>query len=128
MATSPQFAATPNIGSNVLSSSANASYTSPTNTVTVATAGANGTKIEEVVFIGTGTTVAGVVGLFLYDGTTYHFFDSILVSVITPSTTQTPFRQANTYSNLELKSGWTLVAASFVSSQLINVVATGGDL
>ncbi len=128
MATSPQFAATPNIGSNVVSSSANASYTAPTNTVTIVVAGSNGTKIEEVVFIGTGTTVAGVIGLFLYDGSTYHFYDSVVINAITPTTAVPPFRQVNSYGNLELKSGWTLVAATFVGSQLVNIVATGGDL
>jgi hypothetical protein len=95
MATSPQFAATPNIGSNPLSATADSSYTAPTHTVTIVTAGANGTKIEEIDFIGIGTTVAGVVGLYLYDGSTYHFFDSIAVTAVTPSTTQIPFRQTN---------------------------------
>jgi hypothetical protein len=128
MATSPQFAATPNIGSNVLSATQDSSYTAPTHTVTIVTAGSNGTKIEEVDFVGTGTTVAGAVALYLYDGSVYHYFDTVLISAVTPSTILAPFRQANLYPNLELKSGWSLVATSFAPSQFINVLAFGGDL
>lgn len=132
MATSSQFAATPNIGSAVLSATANAASTAGTptasSTATIATAGASGTKIEELVFIGTGVTVAGLVQVFLFDSSAYHFYDALVIPVVTPSTTQAPFRQVNGYSNLELKSGWTLVCCSTVASQLINVVASGGDL
>lgn len=127
MSTQPGFAATPGAGSNVLSASADSSYTAPTHSVVIYTAGGNGSKVEEVDFIGTGTTVAGAIELYLFDGATYHHFDSVIVPVVTPSTTTAPFRAANTYFNLFLKSGWTLVATSFVASQLINVVAFGGD-
>ncbi len=128
MATSPQFAATPNVGSSILSATADTSYTAPTHTVTIITAGASGTKVEEVDFIGTGTTVAGVVQLYLYDGATYHAFYAQLITVVTPSTTQAPFFQQVTFANLELKTGWTLVATSFVASQLMNVMGFAGDL
>jgi hypothetical protein len=128
MATQPQFAATINNGSNVLSATADSSYTAPTHTVTLITAGANGSSIYEVDFYGTGTTVAGVVQLYLYDGSTYHAFASQLVTVVTPSTTQPPFSASQTFSNLSIKTGWSLVATSFVASQLINVQAFGADL
>lgn len=128
MATSPQFAATPNIGSNVLGATADTSYTAPTHTVTIITAGASGTKIEEIDLAGTGTTVAGVVQFYLFDGTTYHAWFSVQVTAVTPSTTQAPFFQQFTFANLELKTGWSLVATSFVASQLINVIGFGGDL
>lgn len=132
MATSPQFAATPNVGSAVLTATANVAALSGTptasSTATIVTAGASGTKIEELVFIGTGVTLAGLVHIFLFDSSTYHFYDAVAVSVVTPSTSVTPFRQVNPYANLELKSGWTLVCCSSVASQLINVVASGGDL
>lgn len=129
MATSPQFAATPNIGSNVLSASADSSYTAPTHAVTIVTAGANGTKIEEIDIVGIGTCVAGVVQFYLYDGATYHAWWSYLVTDTTaPSTTVAPLFYQQTFSNLELKAGWSLVATSFVANQLINIVAFGGDL
>ena len=109
-------------GTLVLSIAATAS-----STVTL-TFGTNGVKIEEVDFVGTGTTLAGVVQLYLYDGTTYHAHFSQLVTAITPSTTVIPFFQAVTFTNLEIPAGWSLVATSFVASQLINVIAFGGAL
>lgn len=128
MATQPQFAATPLLGSNPLSATADTSYTAPSHTVTLVTAGANGSKIEQVDFVGIGTTVAGVVQLYLYDGTTYHAFASQLVTVVTPSTTQAPFFASQFFSNLILPFGWSLVATSFVASQLINCIAYGGSM
>ena len=128
MATTPQFAASINIGSNAVSASQDSSYTSPSHAVTIVTAGANGTKIEEVVFAGIGTTVAGLVVLYLLDSSsTYHYFDSVVVTAVAPSTTASPFRIVNSYPNLFLKSGWSLMATSFSPSQFINVIAFGGD-
>ena len=128
MSTSPQFATTVNIGSNAVSASQDSSYTSPSHAVTIVSAGSNGTKIEEVVFTGIGTTVAGLVVLYLLDNSSnYHYFDSVVVTVVTPSTTASPFRVVNSYANLFLKSGWSLVATSFSNNQLINVTAFGGD-
>ena len=85
----------------------------------------NGIKIEEIDFVGAGTTVAGVCQLFLYDGTTYHAWFSQLVTVVTPSTTLAPFFQAQYFTNLEIPYGWSLVATSWVANQLLNVVAFG---
>ena len=111
----------------VLSATADTSYTAPTHTVTVFTAGLNGSRIEEVDLFGTGVTVAGVVQFFLYDGSAYHAIDSVLVTVVTPSTTQPPFVYKLTFLNLVIPSGWSLRASSWVASQLLSVVAYGGD-
>ena len=197
MALSPQYAASPVVGSSVLGATADTSYTAPTHTVTLLSAASvtvntvtvtsgsqiatvssggfpsvvagnyvqgtgipagttviavvgnslylsaaatstpgtqtltfqsNGFKVDEVDFIGAGTTVAGVCQLYLYDGTTYHAYFSQLVTVVTPSTTVAPFFQAQPFTNLEIPPGWSLVATSFVASQLLNVVAFGGSL
>lgn len=127
MATQPNFTSTAHVGSIVLSSTAETSYTAPTHAVAVFVAGGSGSKVYEIDYVGTGTTLAGIVQLYLFDGAAYHAFDSFVISAVTPSTTQAPFRQAVPYPNLILPSGWTLYAASFVASQLINVVALGGD-
>lgn len=107
----------------------------PTTTSTVVTAGANGTKIEEIVIEATTTTltpttVGGLVYIFLYDGSTYHLYDSIVITAITASTTTGPFRVNRTYSNLVFKSGWSLRASQSVSgnASLLKVHAFGGDL
>jgi hypothetical protein len=127
MATSPAFAATPNVGSTPLSSSADSSYTAPSHAVTIFTPGASGGKVDEVRFVGTGTTVAGNINIFLYDGTTYHLIDQILVPAITPSTSTPAWTFVKPYANLVVPASWTLVATSIQASQLVNVSALGGS-
>lgn len=128
MATTPQFASTPLLGSATVSATAETSYTAPTHTVTVVSAGANGSKIEQVDFAATGTTLAGFIQLYLFDGSNYHAIGSQLVTVVTPSTTTAPFFASQFFSNLILPNTWTLTAASFTASQLINVTAYGGSM
>ncbi len=134
MATDPSFAATPALGAQLLGN-AETNLQAPTTTSTVLTAGASGTKIEEIVVEASqtslvATTVAGLVYLFLYDGATYHLFDVVTVTAITASSTVAPFRARNTYTNLVLKSGWSLRASQSIAgnASVIKVHALGGDL
>lgn len=129
MSTDPQFAATINNGAQLLGA-AETSLTAPTTTSTLVTAGATGTRIEEVVVKATATTVAGLVYLFLYDGSTYHLFDDIVIAVVTQSTTVPPFRASKTFQNLMFKTGWSLRASQSISgnASLLKVHALGGDL
>lgn len=107
----------------------------PTTTSTVVTAGANGTKIEEIVIEATTTTltpttVGGLVYIFLYDGSTYHLYDAIVITAWTASATTVPFRVNRTYANLVLKNGWSLRASQSVAgnASLFKIHAFGGDL
>lgn len=130
MASDPSFAATPKVGSGLVPATADTSLTAPTNTTTIVTGGSNGTKIEELVFEGVGTTVGGIVNVFLYDGTTHHLYDQVSVGAVTVSATATAFRQVNRYVNLVLPSNtWQLRVANTVAGNvsLIKVSATGGD-
>ena len=108
MATAPAYAATPNVGSGLVPATADTSRTGPTNTTTVFTGGASGSRVEEITLVGVGTTVLGVVCLFRYDGATYHLIDEFVVTVATPSTTVAAFRTSRQYANLLLKNGDTL--------------------
>src|SRR3972149_6990574 len=99
MATDPVFASTPKVGS-ALPTTPDTSLTAPTNQVTVLTAATAGTKIEEVRVQGVGTTVAGVLNLFRYDGATYHLIDQVLITAVTSSATALAFQQTRTYANL----------------------------
>lgn len=93
------------------------------------TAVSNGIRIEEVHFVATGTTLAGQVQTYLYDGTHYHpHWNQLIPSGITPGTTQVPYLNAVQFDNLELPSGWSYVAASFTASQPIFVNAYGGSI
>jgi hypothetical protein len=134
MATDPQFASSINLGTALLGA-AETNLQAPTTTSVIVTAGANGTKIEELVIAGapttlTAATVAGQVYVFLYDGSAYHLYDSILVTAVTPSTTVAPFRVNRFYVNLILKNGWSLRASQSIvgNASLLNVFASGGDL
>lgn len=134
MATDPAFASTINNGAALLGS-AETDLIAPAQTSTILTAGASGTKIEEIVVqaakTGTlvATTVAGLVYLFLYDGSTYRLYDTIAITAITPSSTTAPFRLARPYMNLWLKSGWSLRASQSIAgnASVLEVHAFGGD-
>src|SRR5664279_4295730 len=134
MATDPAFAATVALGSALLGASAETSTLTPAQTSVIVTAGSNGTKIEEVVVQAantslTVTTVAGQVYLFLYDGSTYRLFDSILVTAVSGAATVAPFRANRLYTNLVLKSGWSLRASQSIAGNvsMLHVTAFGGD-
>lgn len=133
MATDPQFAATVQLGAALLGA-AETNLQVPTTTSVIVTAGASGTKIEEIVIQASqttlvATTAAGLVYIFLYDGTTYHLFDTGLVTAITASSTVAPFRLSKLYNNLLLKTGWSLRASQSISgnASILKVVALGGD-
>lgn len=129
MATDPAFAATPIVGTALLGN-AETSTTSPTTTSTVRTAGTNGTKIEEIVVQATATTVAGLVYIFLHDGSNYRLFDTFAVTVTTGSATAAPFRLSRTYLNLVMPSGYSLRISQSVSgnANILVAAALGGDL
>lgn len=133
MATDPSFTATILTGSALLGN-AETNLQVPTTTSTIVTAGASGSKIEEVVVEATATslvntTVAGKVYLFLYDGTTYNLWDEIVVTAITASATVQAFRASVRYANLFLPNGWSLRASQSVSgnASVLKVTAQGGS-
>lgn len=127
MATNPVFAVTPRIGSANISV-ADSSYTSPTSFATVISGGSNGTRISEIVVKCAATSAAGIVRIFLYDGSNYRLFDEIVVSAATGSATVSTNRVFVGYTSLILpSSNWSLVATTSVS-QSINVIAFGADL
>lgn len=131
MASTPSFAATPILGAGLVPGTADTSLTAPTNVTSLFTAGSSGTKVEEIVFQGVGTTVASVVNVFAYDGSTYHLIDQVLVSAVTSSTTAVAWRAVRQYTNLVLpSSSWSLRVTNTVAGNvsLIKVSAFGASL
>lgn len=129
MASDPTFTATAKIGAASVST-ANTARDGTGTVATVVTAGASGTRIEEIVVKATGDPADSVVTLFLHDGTTYFLFDEIdLGDPAAASTTVTGYRFSRTYANLVLPSDWSLRAAVTVAltSGVLNVFALGGD-
>lgn len=134
MAADPSFASVANVGA-AIPGTAETSLTAPAQAATVFTAGSSGSKIEEIVIHAVTTsltpaTVAGLVYLFVHDGTTANLFDTIPVTAVTANATTTPpFRTSRTYSNLILEAGWTLRASNSIAgnANILKVTVIGGD-
>jgi hypothetical protein len=134
MATSPAFAATPHTSAALITGT-ETDLAVPTAAVSVFAGGTNGSKIEEVVITAYFTTLvastaAGLVYLWLYNGTTYFVWDVLVVAAITPSTTTAGFRLSKPYNNLFVPSGWTLYAGQSVAANASHLIVTaqGADL
>jgi len=121
------YAVTPRIGS-VSVSTAEASYTAPTNFGTLITGVTAGTRIAEIVVKCAATSAAAVVRVFLYDGTTYYLFDEYTIAAATGSSTVLQTRVSTTYSNLVLpSSSWSIRVTTSVA-QTTHVTAFAADL
>lgn len=123
MATAPAFAATPhNAAVKVTTGETDFTGATTTNIKTVFTAGASGSKIEEISVQSDGDLADSVIEFFLYDGSVYYPFDAWDVgNPAAFSTTVAGYHESRTYENLLLQSGWSLRA-------LITVTPTAGSL
>lgn len=132
MATSAQYASTPVFGSANLTT-ADTSLTAPTTVGTVLTAGASGTRIDYIDLQGVATTVAGLINLFVFDGTNYILWQQVPVQAVTSSTTAPAFASAlssNSHANimpLNLPTGYSLRATTSVAQTGLRVTAYGGN-
>lgn len=132
MATSAQYASTPVFGSATLTT-ADTSLTAPTTVGTVLTAGASGTRIDYIDIQGVATTVAGLINLFVFDGTNYILWQQVPVQAVTSSTTAPAFQTAlssNGNANilpLTIPTGYSLRATASVAQTGIRVTAYGGN-
>ena len=131
MAASPAFVATPKVGIMAIST-ANTNRDGTGTIGTVLSAGASGSRIENVNIKATGTTTAGMVRLFIHDGSTAHLLIEIPVIAITPAATLPAFQATVSAQNsdvfpLIIPTGYSL-RASTNNAESFNVIAQGGDL
>lgn len=132
MSITAQYASTPKFGSATLTT-ADTSLTAPSTVGTIVTAGASGTRIDYIDIQGVATTVAGLINLFVYDGTTYVLWQQVPIIAITSSTTAPAFAttlSSNSHANimpLTLPTGYSLRAATSVAQTGVRVTAYGGD-
>jgi hypothetical protein len=127
MAINAQYAATP-ASAAVQISAANTARDGTGTIVNVETAGASGTRIDDLTITATGTTTAGMVRLFLHDGTNNRLLREVPVSAVTPSGTVPAFIAQLFNLGLVLQSGWSLRAATH-NAETFNVLVTrAGDL
>ena len=126
MASNAQYASIPASAMAVISA-ANTARDGTGTIVTVETAGASGTRIDDIVIIATGTTTAGMVRLFLHDGTNARLWREVPVTAITPSATVQAFTATLSNLALVLQTGWSL-RASTNNAETFNICVTrAGD-
>lgn len=127
MATAAQYAATPRTAVGQVTT-ANTARNGTGTIATIFTGGSSGSRIDDISIVATGTTTAGVVRLFLNDGTTSYLLQEILVTAITPSTTVQVFSfQLLNQAIILASSSWSL-RASTNNSETFNILVTrAGD-
>lgn len=126
MATAAQYAATPRSASGQVTV-ANTNRDGTGTIVTVFTAGASGSRVDDIWIVATGTVTAGVVRLFVNDGTNTRLWQEIMVTATTPSTTQQVFNTALFNQALILPNGWSLRASTNNAETFNVIVSRAGD-
>lgn len=127
MATTAQYAATARTAIAQIST-ANTNRNGTGTIGTVFTGGSSGSRIDDISIVATGTTTAGVVRLFINDGTTSYLWQEILVSAITPSTTVQVFSFTLLNQALILASASWSLRASTNNAETFNILVTrAGD-
>lgn len=129
MATAPVFYTTPFTAVAAIST-ANTNRDGSGTLGTVKTAGSDGTKIERVIAQAAGTTTAGMVRLYIHDGSTARLIDEIPVTAITVGASTPAFRAERDCSLpgslLVLPDGYSLRASTH-NAENFNVIAIGAD-
>ena len=132
MSTSAQYASIPKVGSALLTT-ADTSLTAPSTVGTVLTAGTSGSRIDYIELQGVASTSAGLINLFIHDGTSYFLWQQVPVQAITSSTTAPAWSVSLSSNNnanimpLSIPTGYSLRATASVSQTGVRVIAYGGD-
>jgi hypothetical protein len=126
MATSAQYASTVRAAAAQVTT-ANTNRNGTGAIVTVFTAGSSGSRIDDISIDAVATTTAGVVRLFINDGTTSYLWQEILVTAVTPSTTVAVWSYVLLNQALVIPTGWSL-RASTNNTETFNILVTrAGD-
>ena len=126
MSTTANYAATPRAAVGQIST-ANTNRDGTGTVVTIFTAGSSGSRVDDIVITATVTTTAGMVRLFLNDGTNTRLWQEIPVTAITPSGTVQAFTFTLLNQALILPNGWSLRAATNNAETFNVFVDRAGD-
>lgn len=111
-------------------SAANTNRDGTGTTVDVVSGGTNGTKIENIVITGTATSTAGMIRLYLNDGTNTRLWKEVVVTAITASASVACFTSTIDLSfpssQLVIPNGWKLKASTH-NAETFNITAFGWD-
>jgi hypothetical protein len=111
----------------VVISAANTARDGTGTIVDVLTGGSSGTRIDDLTVTAQGTTTAGVVRIFVSDGTNTRLWKEILVPANTPSTTNATWSYSVSDLALIIKSGWKLRASTHNAESFNVLVTRAGD-
>lgn len=131
MSTDPQFAATVGTEVTLMAATANTNRDGTGTLSTILTAGASGTRVERIKWKATGTTTAGMIRLYAYDGSNARLIEEIPVTAITPSGTveaweaEILFGCASPDYPLLIPSGWSLKAAPHNAEAFVSICVAG---
>jgi hypothetical protein len=129
MAYDPSYASVPKAAVAYISTANTgiAQTSSPTGITDLFTPGSAGGRIEDISITFAGTSTAGMVRFWFFDGTNYTMIREVYVSPITPSGTVPAF--STTLSNLGwcLQSGWKLCVSTNNAEAVAVIVTRAGD-
>lgn len=124
------FPVSPLIGIATLTSAtaitSRANITGTTGLVQLTPASTNGKRVDSITVKGKGTTVASIVSIWMYNGTTSFLYDEIDVAVTAAGTTADSVVAKKTYVDLVLPPTFQLYISETVQTD-VNVFANGGD-
>jgi len=129
----PIFPVTPIVGIATLTAAtaitSRANITGTTGLVQLTATSTNGTKVDAITIQAKGTTVANIIDVWIYNGTTSFLYAELAVTAITPSTTTVAFTSTTTFNNLVLPPTYQLYISEQVgtTSADFNVIAFGGQ-
>ena len=128
--TAPIFAVAPVIGIATLTSpsaiSSRTNITGTTGLTELTPTSTNGKRVDRILVQAKETTVAGLLWVWIYNGTTSYLFDEISISAVTGSTTVEGATASASYDDLVLPPTYKLYVSSTIDQDL-NVFAFGGD-
>jgi hypothetical protein len=126
MSTSAQYASTVRAAA-VQVTTANTLRDGTGTLATIFTAGASGSRIDDIYMVATGTTTANVIRFFIHDGTNARLLSETIVSIVTPSTALPVWSSSLLNQAIVLPSGFSL-RASTNNTETYNILVTrAGD-
>jgi hypothetical protein len=127
MSTSAQYASTVKASTVALAATANTARDGTGTITTIHAAGALGARIDDIYIVSTGTCTAGVIRLFIHNGTTAFLWQEILVTATTPSTTQAVWSYTLLNQGLVIPTGFSLRASTHNAEAFNILVTRAGD-
>jgi hypothetical protein len=128
--TSPIFPNVPIIGIASLVSNtavtARTVITGTTGLTQLTTTSTNGTRIDAITVKAQGTSVAGLLDIWVYNGTSSYLYDEIAYAAVTANTVTQSNVATQTYTTLTLPPTYQLYVSQQVSSN-VSVFAFGGQ-